>query len=239
MAGSTIALQRTADFAKMHVANSPLMFQSNTYGDPLFTMADWVRQFILSAPFAWRWNRSQVSATLVQGQQDFTLSIPDFGWLEKGVYIDPTGATYELQSKETLSQESSQSQPTSIATVNDDGENVTFRVFPPPPDGCTIGVIYQKQAGTFQSAADTWAPIPDWLSYLYTSGLVAKTYEYKDDARAFPAMQMFVRQVLAANDGLTDAQKSLFLPEMVNMQRTQTSVMRKSQLGDTARGLFG
>jgi hypothetical protein len=235
---STLTLQRTADFAKMHVANSPLMFQSNTYGDPLFCMADSVRQFILAPPFAWRWNRSQASATLVQGQQDFQISLSDFGWLEKGIYIDPSGATFELKVQETLGQESSQSQPNAIATVNDDGQNITFRVFPPPPDNCTVNLIYQKAAGTFKSPADTWEPIPDWLSYLIFQGMKWQTYEYKDDPRAITAAQLFVKQVLSANEGLTDSQKSLFIPELAYMQKTQTSMMRKSQLGDAARGLL-
>jgi hypothetical protein len=238
MAASTIALQRTADFAKMHVANSPLMFQSNTAGDPLYTMADSVRQFIVAPPFAWRWNRSQVSATLVQGQQDFTVSIADFGWLEKGVYIDPTGATFELQAVETLGQEASQSQPTSIAVVDDSEASITFRVFPPPPNGCTVNIVYQKCVGLFQSMADTWAPVPDWMYYLVVQGMKWQVYEYKDDPRAFAAQQIFLRQVIAANAGLSDTQVNIFLSG-INGAKTQQTAMQSSAIGRQARGLFG
>ena len=236
---STITLQRTADFIRGHVSGTPVQFSSNSAGDPLFMMADRVRQFILAPPFAWRWNRAQTSSPLTQGQQDITLSVPDFGWLEKGIYTDSTAATWELEVQDSLSQEVQQNQPRYISTLlDDDNSNLTFRISPPPNDSGTVNIIYQKATPVFSSVAETWAPIPDWLYYLCTQGMLAEVYEYKNDPRMVAALQIFVKQVIAANAGLSDTQISLFMGELMYAPRTQAKELQTSQMGRQGRGLF-
>ena len=58
MATSTIQLARTIARSSQYARLEPLLFAANTYNDPAFSNADWVKQTILAPPFAWRWNRT-------------------------------------------------------------------------------------------------------------------------------------------------------------------------------------
>src|SRR6185312_11157257 len=84
---STIKLSRTIAASSRFINQAPLVFTGTN--DPAFTIADWVRGFILSPPFAWRWNRATVSPiTVSSGAQDYTVNLPNFGWLEQAVIVD-------------------------------------------------------------------------------------------------------------------------------------------------------
>jgi hypothetical protein len=240
---STINLERTIKLAQRYVRNAPLTFVND--GDPAFSAADSVRQFILSPPFAWRWNRSTVSPliTCAPGKQDYTVSAGNFGWIERAVLNFPivvqSGApqSIELEVKMDLGIESTPNQPTQIAAINDDNNgNITFRLSPPPEQAYTINIIYQRSALTFGSTQDFWTPIPDYLSYLYNLGMRAAAYEYLGDERYGFSYQMFLRQVLAANDGLTETQKNIFLEHTIITQVEQQNAQGMAQGGRAGRG---
>src|SRR6185369_14464022 len=61
--------------------------------DPAISSADWVRQFLLSPPFAWRWNRRQTGFLALAGVQDYTLTNWEankevqLDW----IFLDPNG----------------------------------------------------------------------------------------------------------------------------------------------------
>lgn len=235
----TNTLQRTVNVAQNFVRNAPLTFSGTN--DPAFLMADWVRQFMLGPPFAWRWNRSIVSQTLVVGQQDYTIALPRFGWLEKGVVSNTAvtpNVTSELDVVLNVSEETVPNLPTFLAARLDDGNgNISFRYSPPPDKIYSSTLTYQNSAPVFTTMQDTWAPIPDYLSYLYTQGLLAKSYEYLGDPRFSIAMPLFLRQVIAANSGLDETQINIFLAERIDTNReTQDS---KAAQGRAGRGMYG
>src|ERR1039458_1826896 len=94
---STIQLQRTINRSQQMIRLSPLTFVANTDNDPAFSNADWVMQTILAPPFAWRWNRVESTPTIptfvtTPGITDYTVSLPNFGWIEKAVAFDPNNA---------------------------------------------------------------------------------------------------------------------------------------------------
>lgn len=221
------------------VRNAPLTFPGTN--DPALTIGDWVRQFILGPPFAWRWNRAVSTFTTVAGTQDYTASLETFGWLEKATVTDSTGSTpvvHELEVVLNLSEESVNNLPTRIAARLDDGNgNITFRLMPPPDKIYTVTLTYQNSSALFTSLTQTWTPIPDYLSYLYNSGFAAKTYEYLNDGRFAPMLTTFLRQVIAANGALTDSQIDFFFADRVNALTTQQSTMQNTQLGRQGRGL--
>src|SRR5258707_787172 len=122
---STIQLQRSITLASALVRYAPLVLSAN---DPALSNADWVRQFILSAPFAWRWNRGVVSFLTVIGQSDYAESLPTFGWAEKAVIFNaPNGnQTNELEIENNLAVEAIPNQPTKISPLlDDDSGNIT------------------------------------------------------------------------------------------------------------------
>ena len=209
---ATNKIQRSIAYASQFVRNAPLVFSGSN--DPAFFNADWVRQFILSPPFAWRWNRGVVVIHLAQGQQDYTVNIPTFGWLEKGSLINAAvqPQSWQLTISTELTIENNQQVPTTFAAQSDDGNgNITFRFFPVPDQAYIATLDFQEQSPSFQNTSDTWDPIPDYLSYLYNQGFLAKAYEYLSDPRYVEAATIFFRQLVACSEGLTDTQKNIFL----------------------------
>ena len=334
---STIPLSKTVDYTKRFIYNAPLFFVND--GTLAFSIADDVRQFILSPPFSWRWNRGIVPPITCQaGETDYQVNLPDFGWIEKAWILFPsapgnpvqiynslnilaisasagvvtailegnplsfgfslgqtisvqnvtdstfngfqnlvvsgigpnsisyakvgTGAssdgglvfniatqsipiitpngqalpTKELEVKDSLAQESILGQPAYISAIIDDNNgNITFRLQGAPDQQYELNIIYQKTPGKFSATSDFWEPIPDYLSYLYNSGFLAKGLEYKGDERFAYEHQQFLKQVLAANDGLTEEQKSIFLGDRLNVSRESGS-LQSSQQARASRG---
>src|ERR1700761_1784840 len=151
---STIQVQRSITLASAFVRYAPLTMSAN---DPALANADWVRQFILGAPFAWRWNRVVTTFTTIIGKTDYTEALPALGWIEKAVVYFPTDGnqTYELEVENNLMVETRPNQPTKIAAqLDDDAGNITFRLFPAPDAVYTVEVTYQKAAPTFTALTD-------------------------------------------------------------------------------------
>lgn len=236
---STIPLQRTVNYAQTCIRNAPLTGVGGFVNEPAFSIADWVRQFILSAPFMWRWNRSFIAQSTVQGQQDYTTnSLNNLGFIEKASITDGVNQK-ELQISLNLAQDTTQNRPISISTYIDNNNGVVIRLLPVPDKLYTVNINYQIAAPVFQNLTDTWAPIPDYYYYLIEGGFLAKTFEYSKDERYQTAMSLFVKQVVAANAGLSDTQKNLYLEEFINSNREMQAELGNSQAGRTARGLFG
>lgn len=226
---STITLQRSVTLVSAFLRYAPLTLSAN---DPALSNADWVRQFILSAPFAWRWNRAQVpTITTIVGVSDYAVSVADFGWIEKAVLRDPDNGqqAQELEVADNLVTDPNPNLPTKISVqLDDDAGNITFRLTPAPPVVYSLDIVYQKAAPTFVNLTDTWAPIPDYMSYIYNEGMLFKNSDYLNDPRAVPSGQLFLSQVVSANQGLSDTQKNIFLFDRLNSQR-QTQNTAKGQ----------
>lgn len=223
---STIQLSRTVTLASQMIRNAPLVFAAQN-NDPALSNADWVKQMILSPPFAWRWNRassvpSSPTFTTTIGTTDYTVPLSDFGWIEKAVAYDPSNGyqAFELVTDLVQGQETQANQLTRIAAqLDDDNGNITFRVMPAPDAAYDVCVTYQKSASLFTATTQTWTPIPDYLSYLYNLGFQAKAYEYWDDPRWVPTMQMFLTQLVAASENLTDTEKNIWLEDRLRTLR--------------------
>lgn len=254
--------------------------------EPALTIGDWVRQFLLSPPLAWRWNRNhtsfavhttktsvvntsgtavtwvsgdvfvtgtgwvglniniaglyyvvssvtdthnlvlvtgagtQTGVTQTVGGQDYLVALSDFGWPEKASVTDGSTFSKELVINPDLAQDVNVGETANISPVADDGAgNITFRLMPPPSTTWTVQLDYQKAPSLFTVMAGLWTPIPDYLSYLYNQGCLYKCYEMGSDERMMQAFQIFIRNVIAANNGLTDSQVNLFMADRIAMQR--------------------
>lgn len=221
---STIQLQRTITYASSFVRYAPLTLSAD---DPSFSNADWVRQFILSAPLAWRWNRAQTSFPCIAGTTDYVISLPDFGWIEKARTVNNADgySSVELEVALDLEVDNRTNLPTKIAAQFDDNAgNITFRVFPAPDVPYVVTVTYQKAAPTFTSVTATWAPLPDYMMNVVNQGFLAKTYEYMGDSRFQAAMQLFLQMTVSANQGLSETQRNIFLADRAMTQREQLNL---------------
>jgi len=226
---STIQLQRTITYASSFVRYAPLTLSAD---DPAFSNADWVRQFILSAPFAWRWNRTVIKIQCATGQSDYKVSLPNFGWIEKAVNVDPNNgySSTELEVVTDIAQDNNPNLPQKIsAQLDDNAGNITFRVFPSPDSAYIIYVTSQNAAPLFTATTGTWTPIPDYLSYVYNQGFLAKTYEYMGDPRFQSAMQLFLTMLTSTSEGLSDTMKNIYLADRINTTREQLKLQQGKQ----------
>lgn len=233
MASSTIQLSRTIARSSQYARLEPLTFASNTDNDPAFSNADWVKQTILAPPFAWRWNRtikgspSAPAFATTQGNSDYTISLPNFGWLEKAVLYDPNSGyvATELQVELLKGEDTNPTVPQRIAAQMDDGNgNITFRIFPAPDEIYNVVLIYQNAATLFTSPTQTWEPIPDYMSYVYNDGFDFKTFTYLGDSRAQLSGQNFYQSLAAMAEGLSESQKNLWAQDRLNTIRQQNMI---------------
>jgi hypothetical protein len=229
-------LLRVTKVTENIIRNAPLTGIGGNPLEPALSIGDWVRQFCLQPPFAWRWNRAVVSfPTLNDGTQDYPQNLPNFGWLESSTVNNGT-TIYTAETVLSLGEDSSGSRPRFVsARLDDDAGNITFRVHPSPDAVYTIISTYQKACPTFSSLSDTWAPLPDYMYNIYAQGFLAKAYEYIDDTRAIPAYQLFLRSLLSVSEGLSESQKRAFASDFLNSTRQEQSVSLSGQLGKQAR----
>lgn len=235
---STITLSRTVDYVRRFIRLAPLTFSGTN--DPAMMMADWVRGFMLAPPFSWRWNRGVLPATmLTPGVQDYTLNLPAFGWLEQAAITDLTiPASYQLDISLDQQVEVVLTQPTKVTANTDDSNgNIGFRFMGSPDLPYQFTGSFQLASPTFTSLNDTWNPIPDYLQHVYTTGLLAKAYEYIGDERFAATIQMFVRQLAAFSGGLLDSQVAIFLDDKITSQITSQSMIGASETGLRGRTL--
>lgn len=144
-----------------------------------------------------------------------------------------------VQNTEPLSESLDAQQPGAIAIqTNDNNGNISIRTMGVPDFSYQLIVTYQKFPALFTATSGTWAPIPDYLSYIYQKGFTALALEYADDPRAQQEKISFAAALLSVSDGLTQTEKDIFLTQyLVNPTQTATATLRTQQ-GTQARGQF-
>jgi hypothetical protein len=170
--------------------------------------------------------------------QTYVQSIPDFGWIEHASVQDITLTPpkwFEMQPKLSLAMDSALARPRFISAHTDDNAGNIGMVFMPVPDAAyPINIHIQKKAALFTSVNQTWNPIPDEFSYIYSWGFLAMMYMFADDPRFQMANQKFVAHLLASNEGLTETEMNIFLHNWSAI--TGDQIARENQ-GNAARGV--
>jgi hypothetical protein len=121
--------------------------------------------------------------------------------------------------------------------LDNNAGSITFRLSPVPDKVYTVTITSQNAPPNFANLTDTWSPLPDYLSYLYMQGFMAKSYEYFVDERFGSTMSLFVKQLVAANGGLDQTQVNLFLGQRIDLQREQNNMLQTSQNATQGRFL--
>lgn len=236
---STNTLLRSVSVTQNFLKNAPLTGIGGNPLEPAASIGDYTRQFILSAPFGWRWNRVTISFNTVAGTQDYQQSVSNFGWLESATTNDnlgSAGSIVAMQNRLNEAEDGSQSRPRYIsARLDDDTGNITFRLLPTPDAIYTVKVTYQKAAPTFTNLSDTWNPLPDFMSNIYNIGFRAFAYEYFDDPRFAFTFQMFLRQLVSTSEGLDSSQKNIYLQDFLSNAREQQAVGIRTNLAQQGR----
>ena len=168
--------------------------------------------------------------------QDYTVSIPNFSHIEHASVLDVTKTPskwIELKVQNELALDSIQARPTYVGPHVEDGNgNVTFRVMPAPSAAYPVAIHCQLAPPRVTSINQTWAPIPDFMQYVYSWGFLALIWAFSDDARFGMANQKFTSGLLARAEGITEEERNVWLNNWNNLTGQQTM---QTQQGIQAR----
>lgn len=171
--------------------------------------------------------------------QDYPVSVPNFSHIQHASVLDldvnnnPT-KWMELSVKNNLALESSANRPMYIGPHREDANGVvTFRVSSAPDKKYPVSLHAQLTAPAVTSVNQTWAPLPDYMSYIYDWGFLALIWQFSDEPRAAYANNQFKAALLGRAEGLTEEEKNIFLN---NWQALQDGYLMKMQQGIAARG---
>lgn len=235
---TTVTLGQSVGFAQTYGGFKQLTIGTNN--EPAITSANIILTTLLSPPFCWNWNRASVSFPTVVGQQDYVVSVPTYGFIEKAHYLDPTGKISEITNVQgVLAIGTEPGTPVFIAPqVDDNAGNITFRLLPTPDQIYTVTVTFQKRIPALMSTtASTWAPIPDHYSQLYQWGFLSMVCAYFDDPRWAQFSQKFVSAVLGMAEGLEEEQRNVFQQTWLNMVSEQQTRSMRTQQGVSAKNI--
>ena len=77
---ATITLNDTIEWVKPYLNWANLLIGNN--GEPAMSSANLALQTIVGPPFVWPWNRATATFQTIQGVQDYSLNIAQFGFME-------------------------------------------------------------------------------------------------------------------------------------------------------------
>jgi len=200
--------------------------------EPALGSANLVLQTIFGPPFAWPFNRGIISYTSA-AQDNAQSGLSNFGFLEGGtVQAAAGGKPFEIAVKNVLHVDTSQARPQWCSPWLDDGTGtITFRLLPAPDQSYIVTLPYQKRAPLLMSLAYTWFPLPDDKNYIAQWGFLALMSLIGNDARFNEYNQKFITSLLAAQGGLSDLERNIFLANWTRVM----SQLQASQLATAER----
>jgi hypothetical protein len=205
-------------------------------GEPALTAANITKQTILGPPFKWAWNRSTFQFEADGDSQDYDVDLPTYGFAEKVWLTDSLGNVMETVVRLSLAAESHVQRPQSVSVQNlDDDGTVRFRLNAIPDQSYTAEGFYQQAPILMTSLAASWAPIPDYLGYIYDWGFLSVVAMLTKDAR-FPIFsQKFTSHLLGAQSGLTAMERNIFLGNWLEVMAAAQTTQLVNQQGIAAR----
>lgn len=205
-------------------------------GEPAITAANLTKQTVLGPPFAWPWNRNYFQQDITGDSQDYFFPLPDFGFLERASVTDGNGNVAEIKIRLALAEENHIQRPASVAVqLQDDSGNVLVRMNAIPDQEYTLKGTYQIAPILMSSLANTWAPIPDYLSYVYDWGFLSTVAMLTKDARFPIFVQRFMSHLLGAQGGLTSLQRNIFLGNWLEVMAAAQESQQTTQQSIVAR----
>jgi hypothetical protein len=168
--------------------------------------------------------------------QDYTVSVPNFSHIEHASVLDVTKTPnkwIELKVQNDLALDSIQARPTFVGPHVEDGDgNVSFRVMPAPSAAYPVAIHVQLVPPRVTSINQTWAPIPDFMQYVYSWGFLALIWAFSDDARFQMANQKFTSGLLSRAEGISAEERDVWLNNWNNLTGRQ---QMETQQGIQAR----
>lgn len=243
---STITVQQTLNWTAPFVVQRPTSGINGIANEPALTSANKIIAAMVAAPLRWNWNRAQIPTafTTTPGTSDYTISIPNYGYLEKtslflSSRVGPNNTpaqTFEIEVWPLLATDTEQNEPAKISAIIDDGAgNITFRLLPVPDNAYVATLTYQKSAILLTQLSQPWAPVPDKYAYIYETAMVAHMQGMYNMQAYFTGMELFFRMLVAAAEGMTESEKAMFLEDMLRDVQARSTASLSPQYGKQAR----
>ena len=234
---STYTIQQSLNWASIFVDLQPLTGVGGFSNEPALTIANTVAQIMLGAPLKWRWNRNVLTANAVSGTPTVSLTVAGSGLacIEKA-YL--TGAAnHELQIKQVLASDSTQSRPEFISPLQETAanSNISLTLFPTPDSNYSLTVIGQNAPVLFTSLASTWSPIPDYMGHIYNTGFLAFAMLYARHAGFQLMFSRFLASLAGAAEGLSEQERSIFLGQYQYLLEATRAESNLQTLGTKGR----
>jgi hypothetical protein len=248
---SSYAIQDSINFALPFISNLSLA-GINAANEPARTIANLLLGTFYGPPFVWEHNRFTLTETCVVGQTDYTTTVsgspavglsPTFGWVESAYATvqsgNDAGRIFQLGLERSLEKTSDEMRPTKISIFQDNGTNLTFRLFNAPDQAYPWVVTYQGQptlVSTTANLSTTYWPMPDKYIHIINYGFLAMSLFYLNDPR-FPEINTkFIASLLGTQGGLDENVKNLFLAGWMQTLAQQTAIQPKVNQGYQGRG---
>lgn len=227
-----LVLRNTMNWAASILKNQP---QEVTNLEPAIRVANDVLGMMLGPPMKWRQNRVEISFPITGAGTDYLRSVPSFGFVELAWLVDGANNQYPLTGALALSINQDVGKPDKIADQFDDNAgNITFRFDKIPDKNYTCYVDFQQSAPLLTSPASGWGPVPDYFAFIFDFGYLAIMSLLVNDAR-FPIFEKyFIGRLLAAQSGLSEQERNIFLANWA----AAVSTMKKSDMASMS-GLAG
>jgi len=227
------------NWALAYIEGSPL--NNFTANEPAVSVGSMICSTILNAPFTWGFNRAEnAGLATVAGTQDYTVTLSDFGFLEK-VSLGAGSQIFEVKdvyNTVALGISSQQQRPNAVSVIaNTAGTSIKLRFMGVPDAVYTATLTYQKLAVQMTATSSTWSGIPDQYSDIYNNLFLAEAFAISDDARAQIYRSRGVAALLAKSEGLTQMQINAFLAQWQARDAQALGAQLRTQQGNQARGL--
>jgi len=151
----------TINYSQPFIQYSPL--NAGVGQEPAVSTASMIRNSMMAAPMTWTWNRKEDSSlTTVAQQQDYTVNLTDFGFLEKASLDDGQGNIFEVKyvyNTAALSKTSTTAtqRPEHLAVISQvPGVSINLRFMGVPGKAYKVTLTYQvfpPQFGPFVTAS--------------------------------------------------------------------------------------
>jgi hypothetical protein len=235
------SLQQSVNYALTYIQYSPLTV--GTGNEPAISIANEIQNTILNAPMTWGWNRNENnSLTINSSNQDYTILLTDFSFLEKATLTDTSGNVFEVLDVYNTAalgkaNANKKGRPNAIS-VNfvSYGSSVTLRFMGIPDQTYTVLLTYQKLVLPFTATSQSWT-IPDQYLDIYNNLFVGEAMAVVDDARANQYRQRGIATLLAKAEGLTEMQKDQFLMQYWSRDSQMLANQLRTQQANQARGI--
>jgi hypothetical protein len=242
----TYTLQNSITWSQSFIGDlNPTVY---TGSEPALTTANTIVALMLNPPFTWPWNRATTSTTLTAGTQDYSVTISNFGFLEK-VSLSltsgspPSTSQWEIQNvynNKALGPTNQQGRPDNVSVQLQDDAGATFRFLNLPDQSYIATFIFQESPVFFTAVTQDWntqCGIPYSFMDIFNALFLSEMFQFSNDERSTIYRQRGMAALLSKADGLTQMQKNEILGQYLQNDLQTLVNNLKAQQASQARGI--